>query len=107
MGDVIWTGVATEVVLQAGVAVLTLNRPPVNALSHAFRADIAAALHAVTTSGAKGLVLTGAGETFVAGAEISELGQVQRGGVEGRHDSRSGGTRAAPHRGMRSGARRG
>lgn len=77
MGDVIWTGVATEVALRAGVAVLTLNRPPVNALSHAFRADIAAALHAVTTIGAKGLVLTGAGETFVAGAEISELGQVQ------------------------------
>lgn len=77
MGDVIRATETTTVALQAGVAVVSLHRPPVNALSHAFRADVAAALRAAMDSGAGALVLTGQGEAFVAGADIAELGQVQ------------------------------
>ena len=75
MDDTIWTSDCVTVRRVQGIAVVTLNRPPVNALSHQFRADIAGAIEAA--KGASGLILTGANNSFVAGAEISELGQTQ------------------------------
>jgi 3-hydroxyacyl-CoA dehydrogenase len=58
-----------------GVAVVRLDRPPVNALSHKLRAQLAQVIAAVGASDAVGMVITGPKGTFVAGSDISELGQ--------------------------------
>lgn len=59
-----------------GVLLVTLDNPPVNALSSHVRAGIMAALdHAAATPTIKGMVLTGAGRTFVGGADIKEFGK--------------------------------
>lgn len=58
------------------IAVLTIDRPPVNALSNSLRADLAARLDEVRSlPEVDGLVIACAGKTFVAGAEIAELGK--------------------------------
>lgn len=61
---------------RGGIGVITINNPPVNALSQAVRAglmDAAAQFAADDAAGAA--VLTCAGRTFVAGADISEFGK--------------------------------
>jgi 3-hydroxyacyl-CoA dehydrogenase len=58
------------------IAVLTVNNPPVNALSHGVRSGIKTGLDTALTDGAvKGIVLICAGRTFVAGADITEFGK--------------------------------
>ena len=58
------------------VAVLTIDNPPVNALSHAERAGIQAGVNAaIADDAAKAIVLICAGRTFVAGADITEFGK--------------------------------
>src|SRR6266851_2968150 len=58
------------------VAVLTIDNPPVNALSHAERAGIQAGVNAAIADNAvKAIVLICAGRTFVAGADITEFGK--------------------------------
>jgi 3-hydroxyacyl-CoA dehydrogenase len=58
------------------IAVLTVNNPPVNALSHGVRAGIKAGVDAaLADSAVKGIVLICAGRTFVAGADITEFGK--------------------------------
>ncbi|HYM02175.1 MAG TPA: 3-hydroxyacyl-CoA dehydrogenase NAD-binding domain-containing protein [Stellaceae bacterium] len=58
------------------VAVLTINNPPVNALSHAERSGIKAeADAAIANPAVKAIVLICAGRTFVAGADITEFGK--------------------------------
>jgi 3-hydroxyacyl-CoA dehydrogenase len=58
------------------VAVLTIDNPPVNALSHAERLGIKAGLDAAIPDPAvKAIVLICAGRTFVAGADITEFGK--------------------------------
>jgi len=58
--------------LQDGVAVLTLDNPPVNALSAAmWQALDAAVTAALADPAVRALVLIGAGGTFVAGADIA------------------------------------
>ncbi len=58
------------------IAVLTLDNPPVNALSHRLRAGIKAGLDAALADpAAQAVVLICAGRTFVAGADISEFGK--------------------------------
>lgn len=60
-----------------GIAVITIDRPPVNALSHELRRHIGARLdEAAADPAVQGLVLACAGRTFVAGADIAELGQI-------------------------------
>lgn len=60
---------------QDEIAVLTIDRPPVNALSHALRQLIAQRLSEVAADDTvRGLVVACAGRGFVSGAEISELG---------------------------------
>jgi 3-hydroxyacyl-CoA dehydrogenase len=57
------------------IAVVTIDRPPVNALSASVRSGLLAAFEALATdSSVAGVVLGCAGRTFVAGAEISEFG---------------------------------
>jgi 3-hydroxyacyl-CoA dehydrogenase len=56
------------------VAVLTIDHPPVNALSTALRRELKAALDAfVADPSARAGVLACAGRTFVAGADITEF----------------------------------
>ncbi|HJT08751.1 MAG TPA: 3-hydroxyacyl-CoA dehydrogenase NAD-binding domain-containing protein [Stellaceae bacterium] len=58
------------------VSVLTIDNPPVNALSHAERSGIQAGVNAALADQAvKAIVLICAGRTFVAGADISEFGK--------------------------------
>jgi len=58
------------------IGVLTVNNPPVNALSHGVRSGLKAGLDAAGADQAiSGLVLICAGRTFVAGADITEFGK--------------------------------
>lgn len=61
------------------VAVITVNSPPVNALSADVRDGLAGAMKAIAQSPAKAVVLACAGRTFIAGADISEFGKPPRG----------------------------
>src|SRR5262245_65199006 len=55
-----------------GVRLLTLDRPPANALDEALLADLGAALdEARTDDGVRALVLTGAGAFFSAGFDLT------------------------------------
>lgn len=59
-----------------GVAVLTIDNPPVNALSMAVRRQLLDAVRTYATrSDIVGMVVIGAGNTFSAGADLSELEQ--------------------------------
>ncbi len=59
-----------------GVAVVTIEHPPVNALSHADRRQLDAALRsAIEDEAVDAIVLTGAGRGFSAGADIAEMDQ--------------------------------
>lgn len=58
-----------------GVVVLTLDRPPMNALSRELLGQITTAATQLHDDHAlKAVVVTGAGRSFAAGAEISEFG---------------------------------
>jgi len=57
-----------------GVGVITIDNPPVNALSRAVAEEIGTCLaEASSDSETRAVVLIGAGRTFVAGADINEL----------------------------------
>ncbi|WP_313523530.1 enoyl-CoA hydratase/isomerase family protein, partial [Shinella sp.] len=59
-----------------GVLVVTIDNPPVNALSTHVRAGLVAALdHAAGATDIVGAVVTGAGRTFIGGADIKEFGK--------------------------------
>jgi len=66
----------TELNIKEAIAIVTLNSPPVNALSQQVRAGI---LDAVKQASAdptvKAIVLTCKGKTFIAGADITEFGK--------------------------------
>jgi 3-hydroxyacyl-CoA dehydrogenase len=65
------TGVVTD-----GVLVVTIDNPPVNAASVDMRQGLFAAIdHAAATQEITGVVITGAGKTFVGGADIREFGK--------------------------------
>ena len=58
-----------------GIAVVTLDNPPVNGLGHALRSAIVAAVDRANADEAvEAIVLTGAGKMFSAGADIREFG---------------------------------
>ena len=65
-----------------GIAVVTINNPPVNALSAALSAGIAAAVAQIEKDDAvKAVVFIGAGRTFIAGADIKEFGELTSGKI--------------------------
>src|SRR5580704_15596660 len=63
-----------------GIAVITINNPPVNALSPGVPEGIAAAIEQIDKDDSvKAAVLIGGGKTFVAGADIKEFGKLTSG----------------------------
>lgn len=57
------------------IAVITLDNPPVNSLSHALRERIVQRLEAAQADSAvRGIVLAGSDRAFSAGADVTELG---------------------------------
>jgi 3-hydroxyacyl-CoA dehydrogenase len=59
-----------------GVAVVTVDNPPVNALSQALRQDLSEAVSTLDRDPAvQAVVLVCAGRTFIAGADVSEFGR--------------------------------
>jgi 3-hydroxyacyl-CoA dehydrogenase len=70
----------TELTINDGVAVLTLNSPPVNALSAPVREGIVNGVAAALgDTSVKAVVLICEGKTFIAGADISEFGKPPKG----------------------------
>jgi 3-hydroxyacyl-CoA dehydrogenase len=62
------------------IAVVTVDNPPVNALSSSVRQGLADSLaQALADSAVKALVLIGAGRTYIAGADIREFGKPMTG----------------------------
>jgi 3-hydroxyacyl-CoA dehydrogenase len=58
------------------IAVLTVNNPPVNALSHGVRLGLRDGIRAAHADAAVGaIVIVCAGRTFIAGADITEFGK--------------------------------
>ncbi|CAG9171129.1 3-hydroxyacyl-CoA dehydrogenase NAD-binding domain-containing protein [Cupriavidus respiraculi] len=66
----------TDLAVDAEIAVVTIDSPPVNALSAAVRTGIRdGAQRALDDDAVKAIVLICAGKTFVAGADITEFGK--------------------------------
>jgi len=70
----------TNLEVESNIAILTLNSPPVNALS----ANVREGLHvgvkqAIEDENVKAIVLICEGRTFIAGADITEFGQAPKG----------------------------
>ncbi len=70
----------TDLSKDGDIAVITLNSPPVNALSAAVRDGLKGAFDAAIKDPAvKAIVLICEGKTFIAGADISEFGKPPQG----------------------------
>jgi 3-hydroxyacyl-CoA dehydrogenase len=67
-----------------GVAVVTIDNPPVNALSPGVPEGIGAAIDAVQgDASVEAVVVIGSGRTFIAGADIKEFGKITSGQKRG------------------------
>ena len=65
---------------EGDVGVLTVNNPPVNALSPGVPEGIVAGVEAFQKDAAvRAIVLIGGGRTFIAGADIKEFGKITSG----------------------------
>jgi len=70
----------TDYALDGEVGVITLNSPPVNALSASVRDGLSEGMKAgLADPGAKAIVIICEGRTFIAGADITEFGGAQKG----------------------------
>ncbi len=79
---------------EAGVATVTINNPPVNAISKTVRDDLSQCLDEIKADGSiRVVIITGAGRAFMAGADIKELPQF-------RSPETSAELRKAPHKMM-------
>ncbi len=68
-----------KVELKDGVAVLTLDNPPVNQMSPQLMKDFSQAVgEAFEDAQVKAVVLTGVGKNFIAGADITQLKLVKK-----------------------------
>ncbi len=69
----------TNYAVEDGIAVITTNNPPVNALGHAVREGLTKALgSALADDTVKAIVVSCEGRTFYAGADITEFGQAPK-----------------------------
>src|ERR1700689_5514546 len=58
------------------IALVMIDHPPVNAMSHAVRAGLKSALDEnLADPATSAIILMGAGRTFIAGADITEFGK--------------------------------
>jgi 3-hydroxyacyl-CoA dehydrogenase len=65
--------------LHGDVLIVTSNNPPVNALGHAVRTGLVAAIgQADADDAVKAVVIIGEGQTFFAGADITEFGKAMQ-----------------------------
>jgi 3-hydroxyacyl-CoA dehydrogenase len=81
MGDALMGAInaVANLAVEGDIAVLTLNSPPVNALSHAVREGVVNGMkQAIDDSAVKAIVLICEGKTFIAGADITEFGKPPR-----------------------------
>jgi 3-hydroxyacyl-CoA dehydrogenase len=70
----------TDYAREGEVGVITLNSPPVNALSFGVRDGLAEGMKAaMADEGAKAVAIICEGRTFIAGADITEFGGAQKG----------------------------
>ncbi|HXV01099.1 MAG TPA: 3-hydroxyacyl-CoA dehydrogenase NAD-binding domain-containing protein [Caulobacteraceae bacterium] len=70
----------TDYALEGDVGIITLNSPPVNALSAPVRDGLAEGMKAgVADPAAKAIVIICEGRTFIAGADITEFGGAMKG----------------------------
>lgn len=60
--------------LQGDIGVITVDNPPVNALSHTVRKGIQAAVEQAQEDTSRAILIICQGRTFIAGADISEFG---------------------------------
>jgi 3-hydroxyacyl-CoA dehydrogenase len=66
----------TDLSMEDGIAIISINNPPVNALGHAVRDGIVQAMQKADADAAvKAVVLICEGRTFHAGADITEFGK--------------------------------
>src|SRR5271155_4613375 len=69
-----------DLALEGVIAVLTINSPPINALSAAVRDGMPGGeRQAAADPAAKAIVLICGGRTFIAGADIAEFGKPPKG----------------------------
>ena len=61
-----------------GIGVVTVDNPPVNALSHAVRQGLHDAIQAAQQDDSQAVLILCAGRTFIAGADITEFGKPPR-----------------------------
>ena len=62
--------------VNGNIAILEVDNPPVNPLSSGVRAGLSEYIaKANNDASIEGIILTGAGRSFIAGADISEFGQ--------------------------------
>ena len=61
--------------LHGNIGVISVDNAPVNALSHAVRSGIAEALTAAASDASQAVIISCAGRTFIAGADITEFGK--------------------------------
>jgi 3-hydroxyacyl-CoA dehydrogenase len=70
----------TDYALEGEAGVITLNSPPVNALSASVRDGLAEGMKAgLADPAAKAILIICEGRTFIAGADITEFGGAQKG----------------------------
>ena len=71
------TGMSSPVnyTLTGNIGVITVDNPPVNALSHAVRQGLLDAFETAAGDASEALLLVCEGRTFIAGADISEFGK--------------------------------
>lgn len=66
-----------SIIRENAIAVVTVDNPPVNALSQALRQGLVEAAASLNADGAvKAVVLICAGRTFIAGADVGEFGKL-------------------------------
>jgi 3-hydroxyacyl-CoA dehydrogenase len=61
-----------------GIGVITVDNPPVNALSHSVRQGLQEAIRAAQQDDSSAVLVICAGRTFIAGADITEFGKPPR-----------------------------
>ena len=60
-----------------GIGIITVDNPPVNALSQAVRQGLLDAIRTAQSDASKAVLIHCAGRTFIAGADITEFGRPQ------------------------------